>query len=147
MAVYKGILLVVDLSDNKVNFLNDDLTLRGEGSLHSANGDARGITADDDYIYVIDNTTNEIFRYTVNLTTFALTLVSRWATSRGARGIGILGNNLHVINTVRAVWRYNKSTGVQGTVALNIPSSIDGCLLYTSPSPRDRQKSRMPSSA
>ena len=24
---------------------------------------------------------------------------------------------------------------------------IDGCLLYTSPSPRDRQKSRMPSSA
>ena len=26
-------------------------------------------------------------------------------------------------------------------------SSIIGCLLYTSPSPRDRQKSRMPSSA
>ena len=25
--------------------------------------------------------------------------------------------------------------------------SIDACLLYTSPSPRDRQKSRMPSSA
>ena len=25
--------------------------------------------------------------------------------------------------------------------------SIQGCLLYTSPSPRDRQKSRMPSSA
>ena len=24
---------------------------------------------------------------------------------------------------------------------------VDGCLLYTSPSPRDRQKSRMPSSA
>jgi hypothetical protein len=24
---------------------------------------------------------------------------------------------------------------------------INGCLLYTSPSPRDRQKSRMPSSA
>ena len=24
---------------------------------------------------------------------------------------------------------------------------IEGCLLYTSPSPRDRQKSRMPSSA
>ena len=25
--------------------------------------------------------------------------------------------------------------------------NADGCLLYTSPSPRDRQKSRMPSSA
>ena len=28
-----------------------------------------------------------------------------------------------------------------------ITSEIDDCLLYTSPSPRDRQKSRMPSSA
>src|SRR5665213_4113941 len=27
------------------------------------------------------------------------------------------------------------------------PGTIDACLLYTSPSPRDRQKSRMPSSA
>ena len=27
------------------------------------------------------------------------------------------------------------------------PTKIDCCLLYTSPSPRDRQKSRMPSSA
>ena len=26
-------------------------------------------------------------------------------------------------------------------------SNVDSCLLYTSPSPRDRQKSRMPSSA
>ena len=25
--------------------------------------------------------------------------------------------------------------------------NVEGCLLYTSPSPRDRQKSRMPSSA
>ena len=30
---------------------------------------------------------------------------------------------------------------------LGILNSSDGCLLYTSPSPRDRQKSRMPSSA
>ena len=27
------------------------------------------------------------------------------------------------------------------------PEKLDTCLLYTSPSPRDRQKSRMPSSA
>ena len=26
-------------------------------------------------------------------------------------------------------------------------AAVQGCLLYTSPSPRDRQKSRMPSSA
>ena len=28
-----------------------------------------------------------------------------------------------------------------------VPKWVRGCLLYTSPSPRDRQKSRMPSSA
>ena len=31
--------------------------------------------------------------------------------------------------------------------ALNVPAIGLSCLLYTSPSPRDRQKSRMPSSA
>ena len=32
-------------------------------------------------------------------------------------------------------------------VGLFVIGSVFGCLLYTSPSPRDRQKSRMPSSA
>ena len=35
--------------------------------------------------------------------------------------------------------------GIAGTE--DIIGSLNGCLLYTSPSPRDRQKSRMPSSA
>ena len=30
---------------------------------------------------------------------------------------------------------------------LTVSDELNGCLLYTSPSPRDRQKSRMPSSA
>ena len=30
---------------------------------------------------------------------------------------------------------------------LAIPSKLEGCLLYTSPSPRDKRQSRMPSSA
>ena len=35
-----------------------------------------------------------------------------------------------------------------GIIASNLDDKIAGtCLLYTSPSPRDRQKSRMPSSA
>ena len=34
-----------------------------------------------------------------------------------------------------------------GTKAFNIMKAQYPCLLYTSPSPRDRQKSRMPSSA
>ena len=32
-------------------------------------------------------------------------------------------------------------------VTLEVPSPVNGCLLYTSPSPRDRTRSRMPSSA
>ena len=41
------------------------------------------------------------------------------------------------------------STNIPGSSLMTIanPSSIYTCLLYTSPSPRDRQKSRMPSSA
>src|SRR5678810_369975 len=35
--------------------------------------------------------------------------------------------------------------GVEGDLAIRAVNQ--GCLLYTSPSPRDRQKSRMPSSA
>ena len=40
----------------------------------------------------------------------------------------------------------DQPTGSIGAVAV-APSNPDVCLLYTSPSPRDRQKSRMPSSA
>ena len=36
--------------------------------------------------------------------------------------------------------------GDEGSVA-SYQVALSGCLLYTSPSPRDRQKSRMPSSA
>ena len=38
------------------------------------------------------------------------------------------------------------AAGVVGTL-IAVSKLFDGCLLYTSPSPRDRQKSRMPSSA
>ena len=42
------------------------------------------------------------------------------------------------------------TTGISvhtGHVAPLNQANVDTCLLYTSPSPRDRQKSRMPSSA
>ena len=34
-----------------------------------------------------------------------------------------------------------------GTMSFNVPIAYKICLLYTSPSPRDRTRSRMPSSA
>ena len=43
----------------------------------------------------------------------------------------------------------NLTTMINSEIARldNLETLVEGCLLYTSPSPRDRQKSRMPSSA
>ena len=46
-----------------------------------------------------------------------------------------------------AVHKIETDMGRVRTEDRNAPRPIDICLLYTSPSPRDRQKSRMPSSA
>ena len=43
-------------------------------------------------------------------------------------------------------WAMHK-LGVEEWLVSAVMSMYTGCLLYTSPSPRDRQKSRMPSSA
>ena len=40
-----------------------------------------------------------------------------------------------------------KKQGGKGHITASMHSLVYTCLLYTSPSPRDRQKSRMPSSA
>ena len=42
---------------------------------------------------------------------------------------------------------YDPAVKTMVATALSTIERIDACLLYTSPSPRDRQKSRMPSSA
>ena len=42
---------------------------------------------------------------------------------------------------------YTASPQLQTNVAKDLGMQLGSCLLYTSPSPRDRQKSRMPSSA
>ena len=50
-------------------------------------------------------------------------------------------------DTVVALVTTDASSGTAGTGQSLITVTTSGCLLYTSPSPRDRQKSRMPSSA
>ena len=44
-------------------------------------------------------------------------------------------------------WQYDDATATGSFATTTTTSSTTTCLLYTSPSPRDRQKSRMPSSA
>ena len=52
-----------------------------------------------------------------------------------ARATGATGDNLTAVYDT-----FKQTLG-------NVPDDMNTCLLYTSPSPRDRQKSRMPSSA
>ena len=42
---------------------------------------------------------------------------------------------------------FRKGGSAEGGITSGLQAPRQGCLLYTSPSPRDRQKSRMPSSA
>ena len=62
-------------------------------------------------------------------------------------GSAILGGNTNTVSSLSAYsvilsGQNNDTCGVASVYILG-----DSCLLYTSPSPRDRQKSRMPSSA
>ena len=66
--------------------------------------------------------------------------------------VAFLGEVL--LATVRAFkgWQFRKADLLRvlneaSAQALPIVMVVNACLLYTSPSPRDRQKSRMPSSA
>ena len=55
----------------------------------------------------------------------------RWNTKRNAGGSSLLSAGCHALDAL----------------LLCMDGEVDSCLLYTSPSPRDRTRSRMPSSA
>ena len=61
----------------------------------------------------------------------------------------IFGNNLGLIDICYSKLRKNLEVDLDDPFITNYFDENKGliCLLYTSPSPRDRQKSRMPSSA
>ena len=63
--------------------------------------------------------------------------------SVGITGTFDTGANLDVDTSAEVL----TSTDFDTTQGVMITADSDNCLLYTSPSPRDRQKSRMPSSA
>ena len=62
-----------------------------------------------------------------------------------ARALGMLMNALCALGLL--VKQGEAYSLTEASAAFLVASSPSACLLYTSPSPRDRQKSRMPSSA
>ena len=86
-----------------------------------------------------------------------VTLLSIWYTqcvnkamSSLSESIGKIGEDLgewQTQNTTRLDSIEIKDEIVNDTKALNFTGRTNSCLLYTSPSPRDKRQSRMPSSA
>ena len=70
-----------------------------------------------------------------------------------AVAIGIVVGDITIIGNVSCSWTSLNGVGNKVVVAveiqiiLNAVTIIVDCLLYTSPSPRDKRQSRMPSSA
>ena len=69
-------------------------------------------------------------------------------TTTGSTIISDLENTPKGILLWRAILQWLGGIGIIVMAITLMPiMNVGGCLLYTSPSPRDRQKSRMPSSA
>ena len=69
--------------------------------------------------------------------------IKQWESGFAVRDVTVYNNSNRVLNSPSVRLVFKQEVRVQsawGAVA-------EACLLYTSPSPRDRQKSRMPSSA
>ena len=52
-----------------------------------------------------------------------------------------------LLESAASGWKNMQSDAAKLAAKWEVTGLLEGCLLYTSPSPRDRQKSRMPSSA
>ena len=68
-------------------------------------------------------------------------------TTTGATVINNLEATSHGILIWRALLQWLGGVGIIVMALAVLPMLSIGCLLYTSPSPRDRTRSRMPSSA
>ena len=77
-------------------------------------------------------------RYKVSLLSFFFLFISSCDSYKD-----ITGNDVFTVNNLQA----NQDYYTKAVLEYHFINQVFNCLLYTSPSPRDRQKSRMPSSA
>ena len=101
------------------------------------------------YLYIIDNTTGTAVSrsgqissntgFYSNINTFSFGTADANGTTTPSMSNGDI---IEIYNAEE-----NKTNRFKITDASGAPTVVNVCLLYTSPSPRDSQKSRMPSSA
>ena len=122
---------VADTGNHQIKVFNtpsgseNDLVFGGLGSIDGKFNNPMAVDFDrSGNIIVGDSTRIQVF-------SSSGTFISKWNLPNGMNAGEINYVNGIAVNTVGNV----------------IVSDLYGCLLYTSPSPRDRQKSRMPSSA
>ena len=86
----------------------------------------------------------------------SLGMAAHWQNVLSAAGIRTELRNIYLSSVAgdvppqdcaAQVWLVNPAQEAQARALLDQAQHPPTCLLYTSPSPRDRQKSRMPSSA
>src|SRR5665811_2529190 len=94
-----------------------------------------GLVVDDAY-RLVPQLTRETWR-AQDAVTLATVPVLLWATWRARAG----SLSAHLVSVGIMIWL------TYGYAHLSIGAPFNACLLYTSPSPRDRTRSRMPSSA
>ena len=123
-----GLLLLPGMIDDQVHFREPGLTHKGTIASESAAAVAGGITSFMEMPNVSPSTT------TAKALADKYAIAAQTSAANYAFYFGATPDNLDEIKALDA----KNVCGVKVFM---------GCLLYTSPSPRDRQKSRMPSSA
>ena len=145
---------------NGLNVNNDEMTLRTQETTNTNN--LAGSSSWDSSSSSYHNQTGRFAANgdrgyvspTIHGTEFNLPSTMGWSTTSGANGAVVLaGDTLFTtrytsssIYSTPDINSYNTSTTNTNRVTVSY-GTCSSCLLYTSPSPRDRQKSRMPSSA
>ena len=115
------------------------------------------VTSDGTHVYATNPAGGTIAKKAFSYTSSTITIGSATNITIAAGtvdGLSVNGDELFVLYSTRLIKVYNKNTGafIRDEATLGTSGRFNDifvytCLLYTSPSPRDRQKSRMPSSA
>ena len=98
------------------------------------------------------DTTSRTYNYNQGLVEYLIELGNMtsdfYKTAAYERAAEIIGNLPYEVESGESLLNLKGiGKGIAGKIDIYIDEQDSDCLLYTSPSPRDRQKSRMPSSA